>query len=192
MTAGGEFPVDRGEIPDDSRELPVDIESPRAFAAPWQAQAFACAIALSRRGLYSWREWVEVFSAEVHGHPVQSGESHDEAYHRQWLAALELLARRKGAISEPELAERTEGWRRAYLGTPHGEPVELRPSVTGDEHPGHRAHPHPIGQRNRARSSVAVPVSISPASTGGATQAPGIRTRALPARASRPPTRGRS
>ena len=69
------------------------------FAEPWMAQAFACAIQLSRRGLFTWSEWVEVFSAEIKSHPAQPGEASNAAYYRQWLAALETIVGLKGAAS---------------------------------------------------------------------------------------------
>ena len=41
------------------------------------------------------------------------------------LRALERLAYEKGATDAAEFAERKETWRRAYLNTPHGKPIEL-------------------------------------------------------------------
>jgi hypothetical protein len=38
-----------------------ELDGP-AFAEPWMAQAFACTVHLSRRGLFTWNEWVDVFS----------------------------------------------------------------------------------------------------------------------------------
>ena len=40
-----------------------ELDGP-AFAEPWMAQAFACTVHLSRRGLSTWNEWVDVFSME--------------------------------------------------------------------------------------------------------------------------------
>lgn len=102
-----------------------DLEQKPAFAEPWQAQAFACALELARRGLFAWTEWTEALGAEVRAHPARPQETHNEAYYRQWLEALETLVRLKGAASAAELAERLESWRRAYLNTPHGQTVEL-------------------------------------------------------------------
>ena len=96
-----------------------------AFAEPWQARAFACAVELSRRGLYTWREWVQALGAEIARHPARPGEAPGEAYHRQWLAALETLAALKAVASAAELDARAEQWRRAYLNTPHGQAVKL-------------------------------------------------------------------
>lgn len=100
-------------------------ESMPAFAEPWQARAFACAVELSRRGLYTWREWVQALGAEIATHPARPGEEPGAAYHRQWLATLEKLAALKEVASPAELDARAEKWRMAYLNTPHGQAVEL-------------------------------------------------------------------
>jgi nitrile hydratase accessory protein len=130
-----------------------ELDGP-AFAEPWMAQAFACAIQLSRRGIFTWSEWVEVFSAEIKAHPAQPAETSNAAYYRQWLAALETIVGLKGAASTAEITERQETWRQAYLNTPHGQPVELRHAATSAaaaHHHGHNEHTTPK------------PVTISPA-----------------------------
>jgi nitrile hydratase accessory protein len=87
-----------------------ELDGP-AFAEPWMAQAFACAVHLSRQGLFTWNEWVDVFSAEIKAHPQQPGEAANAAYYRQWLAALETIVGQKGAASKAEISERQETWR---------------------------------------------------------------------------------
>ncbi len=104
------------------------LETPTAFAEPWQARAFACAVELSRRGLYTWREWVQALSAEIATHPARPGEDPGAAYHRQWLATLEKLTALKALASSAEVDARAEQWRRAYLNTPHGQAVRLEAS----------------------------------------------------------------
>jgi nitrile hydratase accessory protein len=127
----------------------------RGFAEPWMAQAFACVIQLSRQGLFTWSEWVEVFSTEIKTHPEQPSETCDAAYYRQWLAALETIVGLKNAASSAEITERQEAWRQAYLNTLHGQPVELRNAATAPpaaaHHHGH--HPH----------CAPKPVTVSPA-----------------------------
>ena len=114
------------------------------------AQAFACTVHLSRRGLFSWSEWVDVFSAEIKAHPQEPSEAANAAYYRQWLAALETMVGLKGAASTAEISERQETWRRAYLNTPHGQPVELHhagapPAATAHHHHDHHQHgPKPV------------------------------------------------
>ena len=127
-----------------------ELDGP-AFAEPWMAQAFACTVHLSRQGLFTWNEWVDVFSAEI---KTQSGEASNAAYYRQWLAALETMVGLKGAASTAEIIERQETWRKAYVNTPHGQPVELRHAAA----PPVAAHHH--GHYNH---DVPEPVSVSPA-----------------------------
>src|ERR1700751_6404696 len=86
-----------------------ELDGP-AFAEPWMAQAFACTVPLSRQGLFTWNEWVDVFGAEIKTRPQQSGEAANAAYYRQWLAALETMVRLKGAASTAEISERKETW----------------------------------------------------------------------------------
>ena len=117
------------------------------------AQAFACTVHLSRRGLFTWNEWVDVFSTEIKTHPQRSGEAANAAYYRQWLAALETMVALKGAASTAEISERQETWRMAYLNTLHGQPVELHHATA----PPAAAHHH--GHHDRDRSE---PVSVSP------------------------------
>ena len=107
-----------------------ELDGP-AFAEPWMAQAFACTVHLSRRGLFIWNEWVDVFSTEIKTHPQQSGEAANAAYYRQWLAALETIVGLKGATSTAEISERQETWRRAYLNTPHGRAASCRRAAFG-------------------------------------------------------------
>ena len=104
------------------------LESTPTFAEPWQARAFACAVALSRRGLYTWGEWVQALGAEIAAHPARCGEGPGDAYHRQWLATLETLAGLKAIASAAEIDARAEQWRTAYLNTPHGQAVKLEAS----------------------------------------------------------------
>jgi nitrile hydratase accessory protein len=112
--------------------LPCDGDAP-VFGAPWQAQAFAMAVALHQRGLFSWPEWAQVFSARIAAAPAAAGEDAGDAYYRQWLAALEEIVALKGATTGPELARYRQAWDHAADRTPHGQPIELLPSdLPGD------------------------------------------------------------
>ena len=106
-------------------QLPRNPDGP-VFAEPWQAQAFALAVELERRGAFGWDEWVSTLAAEIAAHPAAEGEDPSTAYYRQWLAALETIAAAKSLAGPAEMARRKEEWRFAYLHTPHGQPVELR------------------------------------------------------------------
>jgi len=98
------------------------------FDAPWQAQAFAMAVALHARGLFSWPEWAQALARRIHSDPARAGEEAGAAYYRQWLAALEDMVAERGASSPQELARYRDAWDHAADRTPHGQPIELRPS----------------------------------------------------------------
>jgi nitrile hydratase accessory protein len=106
--------------------MPQDCGEP-VFAEPWQAQAFAMALALHQRGLFSWSEWAAALSKQISA--AQAGGDADlgDTYYRHWLAALEALVENKGASSADELARYREAWDHAADRTPHGRPIELRP-----------------------------------------------------------------
>ena len=105
--------------------LPRDAEGP-IFAEPWQAQAFALAVDLSRSGRFAWPEWAGTLGA-VLAEAAERGEPDDGSrYWQHWLVALERLVLAKGLSTRADLDGRTEAWRDAYRATPHGQPVALR------------------------------------------------------------------
>lgn len=88
------------------------------FAEPWQAQAFAMAVALNEAGLFAWTEWAEAF-----GRRRAAGRAGD--YWEDWLATLEEMAERRGGVPTARIAATAEAWRRAAAATPHGMPITL-------------------------------------------------------------------
>ena len=101
--------------------LPRDETGP-VFAAPWQAQAFAMALHLHAKGLFSWTQWAEALGSEIRA----AGAADDGSrYYEHWLAALEKIVAASGATDARSLHERAEAWTRAAAATPHGRPIEL-------------------------------------------------------------------
>jgi nitrile hydratase accessory protein len=98
--------------------IPRDAEGAPVFGAPWEAQAFAMAVTLHERGLFTWGEWVERLGAALKEAP-------ETPYYETWLATLEELVVAKGVTSEGGLASLAEAWDRAAHATPHGEPILL-------------------------------------------------------------------
>jgi nitrile hydratase accessory protein len=96
--------------------LPRDAEGAPVFSAPWEAQAFAMAVQLQDRGLFTAAEWAEALGAALR-------ETDD--YYRAWLTALERLVVEKGAAAGEALASDAAAWTRADARTPHGTPIEL-------------------------------------------------------------------
>jgi nitrile hydratase accessory protein len=99
------------------------------FAEPWQAQAFALTLELSRRGHFSWTQWSQTLAQELR-HAQARGEPNDGShYYHHWLAALERLVLQTGLCDEASLTHRKLAWAQAYRHTPHGQPVELMPGT---------------------------------------------------------------
>lgn len=144
--------------------LPGDPGAP-AFREPWQAKAFAVVLLLHRSGHFAWPDWVETLAAEIKAVPQQPDEDADAAYHRQFLAALERIVADRGLTGTASLAVQKERWRRAYLNTPHGMPIDL---ATADREPGHDDHDvdgHDHGQHHHHHSLLPqrIPIAVSPA-----------------------------
>jgi nitrile hydratase accessory protein len=103
------------------------------FDEPWQAQALALAFALCERGVFSAAAWSEALGAELRRAEAQGAPDDHGTYYAAVLAALEQLLASADGITPDVLAARIEEWRRAYLRTPHGQPVELtaKPTANG-------------------------------------------------------------
>jgi nitrile hydratase accessory protein len=98
------------------------------FSEPWEAQAFAMALALHERGLFTWTEWAEELGREIARARAAGEPDLGDTYYLHWLAALERMVAAKGASSGEELNRYRRAWSRAADRTPHGEPIELRAS----------------------------------------------------------------
>jgi nitrile hydratase accessory protein len=97
------------------------------FREPWEAQAFALAVSLSERGLFSWNEWAAALGDEIKKAQAAGDPDTGETYYLHWLATLERMVAEKGAASRQALAEHYRAWERATQRTPHGKPIELQP-----------------------------------------------------------------
>ena len=95
------------------------------FDEPWQAQALALAFNLMDRGVFSNTEWSDALGAELKSAEARGDRDDAQTYYRSVLAALEGLLASDGRVSTSHVGIRTEAWRRAYLNTPHGQPVDL-------------------------------------------------------------------
>ena len=106
--------------------IPCDAEGP-VFREPWEAQAFAMALALHARGVFTWPEWAATLSAEIKRAQRAGDPDTGETYYRHWLNALERLVAEKGLADAKTLARYYAAWDHAADRTPHGAPIELRP-----------------------------------------------------------------
>jgi nitrile hydratase accessory protein len=105
--------------------IPRDESGP-VFREPWEAQAFALAVALNARGLFTWTEWAAALAEEIKRAQAAGDPDLGNTYYRHWLAALERILAVKGVAGEGMLAHYRDAWDRAADRTPHGRPIELR------------------------------------------------------------------
>lgn len=106
--------------------IPCGAEGP-VFNEPWEAQAFAMAVTLQERGLFTWGEWATLLGEEI-GKAQAAGDPDTGAtYYHHWLATLERIVLQKGVTNADTLLRTKSAWDHAADRTPHGEPIELRP-----------------------------------------------------------------
>ena len=77
------------------------------FREPWQARAFAIAIALSKQGRYEWEEFRrELIAAIAEWEAVHARDDPGWDYYRCWLKALESVASHANILGEDEIERR--------------------------------------------------------------------------------------
>lgn len=96
------------------------------FREPWEAHAFAMALALHDKGLFTWPEWAAKLAEEIKKAQAAGDPDTGETYYHHWLATLERMVAEKGVTSSQTLAEYHDAWERAAHRTPHGTPIELK------------------------------------------------------------------
>lgn len=77
---------------------------------------------LHQQGLFSWSEWAETLSRELH----QPGRAEDGSdYFECWVAALSNLLISRSLVDASVILDLQKSWQRAAEATPHGKPIEL-------------------------------------------------------------------
>jgi nitrile hydratase accessory protein len=106
--------------------IPRDADGP-VFREPWQAQAFALALALHARGVFTWQEWAAMLTGEIRRAQAAGDPDTGETYYLHWLGTLERMVAEKGVTTAATLARYRAAWDHAADRTPHGAPIELEP-----------------------------------------------------------------
>jgi len=111
--------------------IPRDADGP-VFREPWQAQAFAMALALHARGLFTWPEWAAMLTEEIRRAQAEGDPDTGETYYLHWLATLERIVAAKSVATAATLARYRAAWDHAADRTPHGAPIALEPRDFSD------------------------------------------------------------
>lgn len=107
-------------------DLPRDDDGP-VFREPWEARAFAVALALHQRGVFTWPEWAAALADQIKRAQAAGDADSGDTYYRHWLATLETLVSTKGVAPTEMLHQYRDAWDHAADRTPHGSPIELKP-----------------------------------------------------------------
>jgi nitrile hydratase accessory protein len=111
--------------------VPQDDDGP-VFREPWEARAFATALALHERGVFTWPEWAAALAAEIKRAQAAGDPDTGDTYYRHWLNTLEKLVAAKGVTTTDTLHRYRDAWDHAADRTPHGKPIELTPADFSD------------------------------------------------------------
>jgi len=106
--------------------MPTEDGAEPVFREPWEAHAFAMAVTLHQRGVFTWTEWADALARQITTAQAAGDADRGDTYYHHWLSALEALVAAKGASTADELARYRDAWDRAADRTPHGQPIELR------------------------------------------------------------------
>lgn len=104
--------------------IPCEAEAP-VFKEPWQAQAFAMALALQQKGVFTWAEWADTLGEEIKNATARGEVDDGSTYYHHWIAALERLVAQKQVASADALDRYGRAWSHAAQRTPHGQQIDL-------------------------------------------------------------------
>jgi nitrile hydratase accessory protein len=111
--------------------IPRDTQGP-VFREPWEAHAFALALALHDKGLFAWTEWATMLGEEIKKAQAIGDPDIGTTYYSHWIATLERMVAEKDVTTMATLEQHRHAWDRAAHRTPHGTPIELRPEDFSD------------------------------------------------------------
>lgn len=101
------------------------MDGAAAFDEAWQAEALALADTLVQNGVFSAGDWSEALGEALRQAEADGASDDQHTYYQCVLSALEGLVARHSEIDRPAMSAMREDWERAYLATPHGQPVKL-------------------------------------------------------------------
>lgn len=105
--------------------IPCEAEAP-VFEEPWQAQAFAMALTLQQKGVFTWAEWAETLGDELKNATARGEIDDGSTYYHHWMATLERLVTEKQLASADTLGQYARAWSHAAHRTPHGQSIDLK------------------------------------------------------------------
>ncbi len=107
----------------------ASVDGNPVFSEAWQAQALAIADSLVDNAVFTASEWSNALGQALERAAGEGQTDDQETYYRAVLSALELLVNQHSEIDLKAMIGKREDWEKAYLATPHGQPVKLLTEV---------------------------------------------------------------
>ncbi len=101
------------------------VDGDPVFDEAWQAQALAIADTLVQNGLFGAVEWSRTLGEKLAAAEADGQPDNQETYYRCVLASIETLVAAHSDIDSAAMQGKRQDWEKAYLSTPHGQPVRL-------------------------------------------------------------------
>ena len=96
------------------------------FDEAWQAQLLAMVDQMITNGVFSNALWSDTLGQHLKDAEARGQADDIDTYYSAVLTTFETLLEKSSAISADVITDRQEAWERAYLSTPHGQPVHLK------------------------------------------------------------------
>ena len=103
----------------------VDMDGDPIFDEAWQAQALAMADSLVKSGLFSANDWSNALGQSLKESANRADIDSQLTYYQSVLKTLEQLIEDHSEIDAVLMDSKRQDWEKAYLNTPHGQPVTL-------------------------------------------------------------------
>ena len=103
----------------------VDMDGDPIFDEAWQAQALAMADSLVKSGLFSANDWSNALGQSLKESANRADIDSQLTYYQSVLKTLEQLIEDHSEIDAALMDSKRQDWEKAYLNTPHGQPVTL-------------------------------------------------------------------
>jgi nitrile hydratase accessory protein len=118
----------RGTLP-----LPTGAADAPVFAEPWQAQAFAMAVQLHAKGVFTWPQWAQTLSQTIANARASGDPDDGSGYYQHWVDALEHLVLAQNLGTAEQIHRFEHAWEAAAARTRHGEPIEVQAKDFGPQ-----------------------------------------------------------
>ena len=113
--------------PEESAVTPFRrMDGEPVFDEAWQAQLLAMVDQMITDGVFSNALWSDTLGQNLKDAEANGKPDDIDTYYAAVLAAFETLLALSSGISTETITEKTQAWERAYLSTPHGQPVILK------------------------------------------------------------------